>query len=636
MQTDQQSDAQQFLPARGEAAGALFGAETVFVGEALAGGANGVAAELEVEPVNGGLQPGLFGEAGLGAEETALGGDVWGEIEEHHADFAEAEAGPVDAGEETLGFVLEIGGAAFRLGEFAADLRVVLRFAGAEGIGEEEDAECAAGETLAAEFFADAGHIRGERGLNVGQFGERLAEALGAADVLFRGRDFLKAEAAQPIQFPHDALADNAEVPANPDTIGGGELRAGGDAVGGEEGFVRRSDAPQVADGEGGEVGGVGYDMHASDRFLRELVAGFREHLRSPEADADGNAGPLADQGAQFASDTRRIGDAGEVAKGFVDAVNLHGGKLRGENGHDAGAHVAVERVVRAAHDDVVPAQLGADFELGIAHLDAEGLGFVAAGDHAAVVVAQDDDGASVQRGLKDALAGGVEIVAIHEAEEARHGSQRVNDIGDDAPHLERALLANEDVGKGAVFGDEPERVKTQAFDREPAIEDGEHDFAIRGFDAPIDNEQVTGMDAGAEHRVPLDPDKERRCGALDEECVEIELFVDPILGGRREAGGDPRFHAGQREDGEKVRRGIGMKRLECGCVHTHTTAAYRLGRQSRKLPKVRRREPLLVLILFNLTWRGGVAGRRDAKPNPEGGVDPPIVQPFGRHADHG
>lgn len=78
------------------------------VGEALTG-ANGVAAELEIEVVDGGLQPGLFGEADFGEEEAALGGDVRGEIKEYDAHFTKAVAWAVDAGKEALGFVLEIG-----------------------------------------------------------------------------------------------------------------------------------------------------------------------------------------------------------------------------------------------------------------------------------------------------------------------------------------------------------------------------------------------------------------------------------------------------------------------------------------------------------------------------------------------
>jgi len=51
--------------------------------------------------------------------------------------------------------------------------------------------------------------------------------------------------------------------------------------------------------------------------------------------------------------------------------------------------------------------------EGGRTHLDAEGFCFVASGDDAAVVVGKHDDRLAVEMRLKDALARGVEIVAV-------------------------------------------------------------------------------------------------------------------------------------------------------------------------------------------------------------------------------
>jgi hypothetical protein len=58
----------------------------------------------------------------------------------------------------------------------------------------------------------------------------------------------------------------------------------------------------------------------------------------------------------------------------------------------------------------------------GRTHGDAERLGFVAARDHAAVVVRQHHDRTPAQLRLEHALARHIEIVAVDEGERARHG----------------------------------------------------------------------------------------------------------------------------------------------------------------------------------------------------------------------
>src|ERR1700733_13468561 len=64
----------------------------------------------------------------------------------------------------------------------------------------------------------------------------------------------------------------------------------------------------------------------------------------------------------------------------------------------------------------------------GRAHLDAEGLGFVRAGDDTAVIVREHHDRLAAQPRLKHALAGGVEIVAIDKGERRAHAhSMRID-----------------------------------------------------------------------------------------------------------------------------------------------------------------------------------------------------------------
>ena len=55
------------------------------------------------------------------------------------------------------------------------------------------------------------------------------------------------------------------------------------------------------------------------------------------------------------------------------------------------------------------------DLEPGSAHGDAQGLGFVASGYRASVVVAQHDDWHTLQPGLEHALTTHVEVVPIYQ-----------------------------------------------------------------------------------------------------------------------------------------------------------------------------------------------------------------------------
>ena len=91
------------------------------------------------------------------------------------------------------------------------------------------------------------------------------------------------------------------------------------------------------------------------------------------------------------------------------------------ENAHHAAAHVAVERVIARPHHDAGLAETLAAQMPGRAHLDAERFRFVRSRDDAAVIVRQHHDRLAAQGRLKDALAGGVEIVAVDEGDRRAH-----------------------------------------------------------------------------------------------------------------------------------------------------------------------------------------------------------------------
>jgi hypothetical protein len=88
--------------------------------------------------------------------------------------------------------------------------------------------------------------------------------------------------------------------------------------------------------------------------------------------------------------------EPGQVEKRLVDAIQLDLWRERAQGIHDAAAHITVERVVRAEDGDAVAGQGVAIKVVRVAHGKAERLGFVTAGDDAAVVVRQHDDRAAL------------------------------------------------------------------------------------------------------------------------------------------------------------------------------------------------------------------------------------------------
>ena len=79
--------------------------------------------------------------------------------------------------------------------------------------------------------------------------------------------------------------------------------------------------------------------------------------------------------------------------------------------------HIAVQREIRRKHRHVVLLHDVTDFEKRSAHRDAQCLGLVAAGDGTAIVVAQHDDGLSLQIGTEHPFARSEEIVAVGQGE---------------------------------------------------------------------------------------------------------------------------------------------------------------------------------------------------------------------------
>ena len=88
-----------------------------------------------------------------------------------------------------------------------------------------------------------------------------------------------------------------------------------------------------------------------------------------------------------------------------------------GQGAHDPLGHIAVEGEIGRKDSHVV---FGVDlllFKGRFAHGNAQCLGFVGPGDDTAVVIGQDHNGAILQPGIKNPLAGGVKIIAVNEGE---------------------------------------------------------------------------------------------------------------------------------------------------------------------------------------------------------------------------
>ena len=74
-----------------------------------------------------------------------------------------------------------------------------------------------------------------------------------------------------------------------------------------------------------------------------------------------------------------------------------------------------------------------ANLEIWVAHLNAQGLSFVGACNSAAVIVRQNNNGATLQIGSKDSLTRGVEVIAVGKGKHRALGF--FYNIGNHAPY---------------------------------------------------------------------------------------------------------------------------------------------------------------------------------------------------------
>lgn len=87
----------------------------------------------------------------------------------------------------------------------------------------------------------------------------------------------------------------------------------------------------------------------------------------------------------------------------------------------------------------------------------------------------------------------------------------------------------------GWIFGMQPGtiRLQEQAFDGEFAVYSADRNAAMRGFDGPIDHQQIAIVNRRALHGIALNTHKERRRRVIDQMFIEIQTLVNVILSGR-------------------------------------------------------------------------------------------------------
>lgn len=204
------------------------------------------------------------------------------------------------------------------------------------------------------------------------------------------------------------------------------EVESGVDAVGVKELRATAADAPDIFDGGGfkntvnslwcghGECvleGGIAFGL---------VVGEFGKSFGGGDTDAGGDAGGAFDElddGAGFFFGTDGI-EVFKEDEGFVDGVDFDVLEVFFDEAHDTFGDVAVEGEVGGEAFDVCAVDDVFYFKEWGAHGDAEGFGFVGAGDDAAIVIGEDDDGMVLQVRVEEPFAGYEEVVAVYESEE--------------------------------------------------------------------------------------------------------------------------------------------------------------------------------------------------------------------------
>ena len=106
-----------------------------------------------------------------------------------------------------------------------------------------------------------------------------------------------------------------------------------------------------------------------------------------------------------------------KIQESLVDAIDLDLGCHRGQQVHHPSAHVAIKRVVRREHKDVVLGESLFILEGSRAHRDAENLGLVRPRNDTAIIVREHHDRFPPEFGPEHPFTRSVEVIAIDQCE---------------------------------------------------------------------------------------------------------------------------------------------------------------------------------------------------------------------------
>lgn len=116
-----------------------------------------------------------------------------------------------------------------------------------------------------------------------------------------------------------------------------------------------------------------------------------------------------------------------------------------------------------------------------------------------------------------------------------------MDDVSDHSPDDEFGVTVDRDWRVVRVLRNQQELsiVPHESLDRNLAVETGNDDIVVFGFDGSINYQMIARGDAGAHHRLPLDADDEGRDLVPDQPLVEVEraFAITMIISWRGEAG---------------------------------------------------------------------------------------------------
>ena len=148
---------------------------------------------------------------------------------------------------------------------------------------------------------------------------------------------------------------------------------------------------------------------------LGEMAGQLGKGLVGADAYAHGHAYALDDAAVQVLPPPFQVHavHSVQIDEAFINTVAEVCGSLLTDYIHHAAGELGIKLIV-GREDGYLPVRkLLLQFEIRHAGLDAEGLGLVAAGNHAAVVVAEHNHGPPLQVRTEDTLTGDVAVVAV-------------------------------------------------------------------------------------------------------------------------------------------------------------------------------------------------------------------------------